>query len=392
MTLEDKKIYFYAGRSHHVQRLDGIVQSLAAAGADCIWLTSDNYLNFDPNSMHLIQSGKKFVHGLEYFPSGVSGNVVAAASQVLSEIKGEWAGDIRSYVDPFYLVSSVHEFCETLLCFDQFLQREKPDLVSVLHGGNAWGNLLAYLCKAHGVPCLGYMEGALRARDQETQGKQSLAAEYVSHLCVWSEAAKESYLAAGVPAEKLYVTGVPHLDPWLNQQKPAKAGKLVAFCPPLVSRYEGDLGKAISQLSEWAQKNKTALLIRMHPFDGQDVGQQVRQQLIGNPFVQVYDEDTLSLLSIADVVISQHSTVAVEALALGVPLVELDLDGVGVLESLAEQGAAVSVGAGQLDRLNQILEGKLVPANLREWRSRNLGLLDSRSVERVVNVIDGILN
>ena len=390
MSLVGRKIFTFAGRVHHVQRLDGIMQALEAAGANCAYITSDNYLNLDPNTVHLIQANKKFLHALDYLPSGSSGSVIAWASQIMKSIEGEHRSDVRTYVEPFILASSVHEFCETLLAFDQMFEREKPDLVLILHGANAWGALIAYLCQARKIPCMAFSEGLTRNRDQETQNKQSLAAEYISHLCVWSEAARSAYLEAGVLSEKLYVTGVPHLDPWLKE-RPAKQGKVVAFCPPLTSRYEGDLGKAVSQLAEWAQKSRVNLVLRFHPFD--NVAEHVRQQLVSNPFVQVFTGETLELLSLADVVISQHSTVAVEALALGVPLVELDIDGVGVLESLVQQGVAIPVGDGELDKLNKMLSGELsVSANLRKaWVEKNIGPLDGKSVERVVNVIGGIL-
>lgn len=395
MPLEKSRIITFAGRFHHVQRLDGIMQALGRAGANAVYLTADNYLNIDPNTVHLIQSGKSFIHCLDYLPSGSSGNVLSWASQILSGVSGEWKSDVRSYVDPFYFSSSAYEFCETLLAFDQVLEREKPNLVMILHGANAWGGLLAYLCSLRKIPCLAFQEGMLRLLDQQTQGKQSLAAEYVSHLCVWSESAFSAYVESGVSSEKLYITGIPHLDPWLTKiDKVATriklglpaGGRLIALCPPLVSRYEGDLGKAISQLSDWAFKNRVTLAIRFHPFDSQDHAYRVIQATVGNPYVKVVNVETLDLIAVSDLVISQHSTVAVEALALGVPLVELDLDSVGVLESLALQGVATLV-----TDMKQLDTFKPVSANLREWQEKNLGPLDGKSVERVVNVIAGLV-
>lgn len=390
MTLVGKRALIFSGREHHTQRLDGIYQALEAAGANVSWIVAENSINLDVPAIHLIKTGRKFIHMMDYFPPGHSGNVVKSASEVLNSISGEWSSDVRSFVGPFWLAHSVHEACEYLLCFDAMLVKEKPDLVMALHGANFWSAGLYYLCSKRGIPTMGFQEGNLRHRDQETQNKQTLAAECISHLCVWSEASKQAYIQAGVPESKLYVTGIPHLDPWLKE-RPAKQGKVVAFCPPLTSRYEGDLGKAVGQLAEWAQKSRVNLVLRFHPFD--NVAENVRQQLVSNPFVQVFTGETLELLSVADVVISQHSTVAVEALALGVPLVELDIDGVGVLESLVQQGVAIPVGDGELDKLNKILDGtlRLDSANLQKWRSHNLGELDSKSVERVVNVIEGIL-
>jgi hypothetical protein len=388
MTLSGRKIVAFAGREHHVQRLDGIMQALTTAGANAFYVCSDNSIQIDIPAVTLVQAGKPFVHAMSYFPSGQSGNVMGQTAEVLGSIGGEWQQNIQSYVDPFWLAHSVHEACEYLLCFGNLLDKEKPDLVMVLHSANFWTLGLAYLCSKRGIPVVAFQEGRMRHRDQETQGKQSLAAEYVSHLCVWSESSRDAYLRAGVAPEKLHVTGIPHLDPWLKNKR-AKMGKLVAFCPPLASRYEGDLGKAISQLADWALNSRITLAIRLHPFD--NIADQVRQGLGSHPYAHVVEEDVLSLIASSDLVISQHSTVAVEALALNVPVAELDLDSAGVLEALSPEGVAISVGPGELGKLNQLLDGKIAFANLQEWQAKHLGPLDGGSVQRVVDVIEGIL-
>jgi hypothetical protein len=132
MSLAGKKVLTFAGRSHHVQRLDGIMQALTSAGAEALYFTADNAVQIDPNSLHLIQSGKKFLDALDYYPSGASGSVAAWASHILGTIKGDWQASIQTYVDPFWMAFSVHEFCECLLSFDQMFEKEKPDLVMIL--------------------------------------------------------------------------------------------------------------------------------------------------------------------------------------------------------------------------------------------------------------------
>ena len=105
------------------------------------------------------------------------------------------------------------------------------------------------------------------------------------------------------------------------------------------------------------------------------------------------ESDTLALIACSDVVISQHSTVAVETLALNVTLIELDLDNCGVLESLAEQGVAIPVAGGELSKIKQVLSGelKLNPAKLKEWTDLNIGPRDTGIVSRVVGEIEALL-
>src|SRR3990167_5585558 len=117
MTLAGKKIITFCGRVHHAQRLDGIMQAIERDGGTALWIVADNSINIDISSVYLIQNGKKFIHALDYFPSGFSGNLAGWASHLLSTINGE--NDIRSFVDPFWLSHSVYEACEYLLCFNQ---------------------------------------------------------------------------------------------------------------------------------------------------------------------------------------------------------------------------------------------------------------------------------
>jgi len=112
-----------------------------------------------------------------------------------------------------------------------------------------------------------------------------------------------------------------------------------------------------------------------------------------HPYAKVIEKDTLPLIACSDVVISQHSTVAIETLALDIPLVEIDLDNCGVLESLAEQAVAIPVGGGELSKIRQVLSGELKvnTVKLQEWIAQNVGPRDVGIVDRVVAEIEKLL-
>ena len=80
-------------------------------------------------------------------------------------------------------------------------------------------------------------------------------------------------------------------------------------------------------------------------------------------------------------------------MASNVPLIELDLDNVGVLESLSEQGVAIPVAGGELSKIKQVLSGELKanPAKLQEWISMNIGPRDIKIVDRVVAEIERLI-
>ena len=386
------KIYVFAGRVHHVERLSSVVNLLIQKKHDVHFVTSDNYVNIDPNTSHLIQAGIPFIHILDYLPTGNGAQSMTA--DALRRID-----HIADFVDPFYLAGSVREASESLLAFASLLTKESPDLVLGLHENNFWYRMLAYLCSRCNIPSVSFQEGTLRLRDEKTQGKQSIAADYSTKLMCWSDMSRMTYINAGVNPDKLVVTGISHLDPYMqpyNKQQlvynlgfdPNKS--LSSFLLPQTHRYDGNWKSAISEMVGWANNSGNQLALRFHPFEDESVSENIRP--VGKN-VRIVSVNTLDLIRASSMVISQHSTVAAETIALGVPLVELDLDNFGVLESLAEQGVATLIRAGEISKLTDVLTGKIVvdADKLKAWSQNNLGPLDGHSTERVVEQLEVLL-
>ena len=377
---------------HHVERLRLIVNALQSRGHSVEYLTADNYLNIDPNSAHLVKSGLAFKHISAYLPPN-------DLAREMTEKLLNSVGEIENYVDPYHLSGSVPEACEAVTGFHGYLLKEKPDLVLGLHENNFWYRILAYKCTQFKIPAVAFQEGLLRLRDETTQGKQSIAADYSTKLLCWSDAARDSYIRAGIPESKLAVTGISHLDAYLQpfnrEQMAYNLGfdprrKVVSFLLPQTSRYEGNWQTHLQALAEWASMNGVQLAVKFHPFESEGLVESVER---GMRSLKIVKADTLDLVRASSLVISQHSTVAIETVALGVPLVELDLDNHGILESLAEQGVAVSVRKGEAGKLADILSGKIAiaPAKLSAWRERNVGPLDGKSTERVCEELEKLL-
>jgi hypothetical protein len=394
-----KKFSIFCGREHHYKRLHSVVSELENRGCETGFYISDNGWNIDPASAYLTRYGQTFKHSLDYYSpdsTPVVSNMVQKA--LLGFGIPEFDNDLFGSIDPHSIVYALREFSEFLVATDKMLDIEKPDSVLILHSNNAWCRALAYLCSERQIPVSSFQEGLLRNRDQETQGKQSSAADYVSTLFVWSEASRQAYLAAGIPEEKIVVTGMSHLDQYLTLIQEGKINKpyikaqfgfrpsqtLITLALPQLSRFDGDVNVTLTQMSEWASKNLVQLAIRLHPFESPDSVMSL-QNGIKNPMVKVITQGELPELILAsDVVVSQHSTAAVEALALGVPLAEIDLSNFGVLESLASQHVAISINSGELDKLLKPMDG-IIPQVLVPWKVTNLGQLDGHATERIVD-------
>lgn len=391
------------------------MESLRHRGCDARYVISDNAWNIDPASADLIPMGEVPLHSLDYLHD--SAEVAPPHTRrTMSELLGAMRTlpveeRLSSYVSPLSFAFAIREANESLLAFRKMFETEKPDMAMVLHGANFWGRIIAYLCDEMGIPCVAYQEGLLRNRDQTTQNKQAFAAENMARLLVWSDAARDAYARAGVDPAKLAVTGIPHLDDAYRvaanpaqRTALARACKelwgfdpdlpLVLFALPQLARYDGDPVRAVRALSEWADRTHTPLALRFHPFEHPDTLAQFERALSHNRQVKVMAKPDPVLLVLASAaVVSQHTSLALEALALDTPLVEIDLDHAGVLESFVEQGVATRVDGEALDAIREVAEGKRGAdgATLEAWRERHVGPRDGRGVARVIAAIGRLI-
>ena len=319
---------------------------------------------------------------------------------------------MRAYVAPFWLVGGLREANSLIYQFRAMFQEQKPDIVIGLHVLNFFFRIAAYVAHEMGIPVVVLQEGKLRLRDQQTMNKQSMAGDYVNKILVWSEQSKAEYIKAGIPEDKLAPVGILQLDQWLeikanpelyNQYRGKMQQHLkipdwpiVTFAFPLLGRYEGNPLKAMEEIVGWAKHRKLALVLKFHPFESERTIGDVRSWLdgIGTDNVRMAMEgEATSLLMVSNLVLTQHSSVADEAVGLGVPVAEIDWDGIGILESLASQGVAVHIGKGDMDKLDKILSGELTidRAVRLAWCKDNLGILDGQSSNRAVAEIERLV-
>jgi UDP-N-acetylglucosamine 2-epimerase len=397
------KVAIFCGREHHWKRLSNIATELSRRGSEIFYYISDNAWNQDPSSVYMVQHNQPFKHSLDYFDPQVMPTVNKTVQDTLQSLRPTtFETDIFSFIAPHIVVFSVREFSEFIISTFKMLTVEKPDVVLILHANNAWCRALAYLCSVLKIKCISFQEGLLRHRDQETQGKQSTAADYSTNLCVWSEGSKKAYIQAGIPEDKIVVTGMAHLDPFIEKWKSVNKQQfiysfgfdpnrpLITFGMPQLGRFEGDPNMNLNALADWASLNMMQVCIRPHPFESSNTISQLRNGLKQHVTIQVVTAgETTDLLACSDIVLTQHSTVSVEAIAMGTPVAELALDNSFILQSLADQEVAINIKSGELDKLKQMLRGELKvnPVKLESWKAENIGPLDGHSTDRVVELV-----
>ena len=405
--IQGKKIFAFAGRIHHFHRLAGIGIRLRDAGAEFSFICADNAWNIDPSTEYLIPDNIPYVHLLDYL---LDTKEVGRLTKEFLDNTIECNSELISKTSPFIVAYSMREAIECVVGFRNFIEVEKPALVIILHENNFWTKLLAYLCHEAGIPSIAFQEGLLRYRDQETMKKQSSAAEYVNRLFVWSHSSEQAYRDAGVPAEKIKVSGMSHMDHYFKSLKLENwpdyrlsvrrhlgfltDRRLVTFGLPQMNQFEGNVLQTISLLGGWAVSNQIQLAVKFHPLDSYEMVENIEKGAANMPGIRILqDIDSILLTLCSDAVLTQHSSFGLEALALDIPLLEIDLENRGILQSFVEDGVATLVGIETMDNITEVISGtkKADVEIVDEWVKKNVGPRDGGAIDRIVKVIDKLI-
>ena len=344
------KITFFLGRIHHALKLLPVASALQERGAEIEILIADNSINIDPTTEYLHQFGvHQFHHANDY----------ADEFEALPVNIPNFSECI-SMVPPFWTISSVAEVMRNVAGFGKYLDTHKPNAVFALHENNFFVKTLFYCASARNIRTYSLQEGMILEREESDLGKYSTGTDYTDILFSWSEYDRQFYS----DPEKIVPVGPSHLDDWINQvalfpdfrsqfkQKLgfAQHGKVIVFAPPRLDLYRGDAIHAFNALADWTQDRGIGLIIKLHPFQGGVDG--IKNHLSRYVHVRVDNSsDSIPFVIGADVLVTQTSTIALEALVLGTPVVELDLDYIGLEQALWKHGAATLIEGGDLDRL-----------------------------------------
>lgn len=386
------KIIFFVGREHHALKLANLRSLLQERGNEVVNLIANNAINIDPASEFIWGHGPH-KHIYEYLYNGLGRDVAARVDELMAIALDE---KLSTYVPPFWSAYSIWEATEFLLLVERMLDKENPDAVVVLHANNFWTRILLYAAQKIGIWTYATQEGLLRHRDQKTQGKQSSAAQYVDRLFTWSPADKQAYTNAGIEEKVVTPVGPMHLDALIGIDiAPYREGfraslglepnkPLVVFAPPAHTHFQGNMQETTLGLASYCLNMGVSLAIRLHPFDS--AHDAVRELVKVYPNVVLPDESPEMLMKMADLVITQHSTIAVEAAFLGTPVGIIDLDSAGILESPVKDGYGIEIS--RIEDIGRALNGEIKPFDLDGWRSVNATFADGEATKRAAEVIE----
>ena len=383
------KITFFLGRVHHAIKLLPVVVGLDERRHDVSILVADNSINIDPATEYLHTYGiNEFFHSKDFLTSDL---VEQSREETLATISSAGPDAFLPYTSPVWISRSIRDAIYEYHAFNSFLNEHQPHVVFGLHENNFWVKLLFYLAKRKSIRTCSLMEGIILEREEQDLGKYSIGTDYTDTLFSWSEHDKQYYN----DPHKIIPVGPSHLDEWIRITARPNYGEIVLnlkirfgmpldkpvvlFAPPRLDLYRGDPINAIRKLRDFCQFNNLHFVVKAHPFQG---------AIPSNLGVQVFnDDDAAPFILVSDIVVTQTSTIALEAIALKKPVVELDLDYYGIEQPLWKNGAATLV-ENNLMKIKDVVYTPIEDRNF-DFLSERLPLADGQSVKRICDNIEG---
>ena len=389
-----RKIAFFLGRSHHASKLMPISRFGLEQGSFVTdILVADNAINIDPPTEFLSEFGIKNFHHSKQYQSAVDD------ADVFRTIRSVFKTDIIKSVAPFWIAYSCREALENLSGFRNYLAKNKPDAVFVLHTQNFWTKMLAYQAGNMKIPVYSLQEGIILENEERDMGKYRWATEYATNVFTWAEHDRQFY---GEP-DKVVPVGPTHLDKWinlvaddtklyeLNQRvlgslglNPSIRTLTVAF--PRLDLFKGNPDELLGEVGSWCLRNGIQVVVTLHPFQG---GVPIMDTIVNRyPQMVMYrGTEVMELVVCSDGVVAQTGTLPLEAVALGVPVAEANLGKEDLDQPLYKEGGAILLD--EIDKLEDLLEDKNAE-DAKKFRAKRLPLADGKSLERLTeHIVNG---
>jgi len=358
---KNKKVTAYVALKHHTRFIIPIMEELASQGAKVEYLVAQAERS---QEITAIETNLKYSHVFDFLDESdteeIYKNYHIMRNGFASALLKDKAFNLQMTT---VLDKTLFATAQEYLGFKNYFKKNKVDLCIALHEINRWGKMFAFQAKKAGVPCITLQEGLLTTASTYLSFQTTGHAQYGTLNLVWGQRTKEKLINYETPKEKIILAGNTHITDEINRlsrdnTREKKRDKyqnndcfviLLLFSINLIPKDE------LLPLFKIIQENKDlSLFIKFHPANPRkDLDKWIEQipvQYRNHIHFVHGEENTYGLMAMSDLcVLTEASTTGLEALALGKPLVELQLEtNITYDFSFAEEKAAIQLTPGEL--------------------------------------------
>jgi len=356
---KNKKIIAYAALKHHTRFIVPVMEKLSALGADTRYVVAQAERS---QEITAIECGLNYVHIFDYLSEDDHADIHANYLRERRVFSRALCKDFALAAQVVTVTDrTLYATAQEYIGFKNMVKKEKPDLCLVLHELNRWGKTFAFWAKKFNVPFISLQEGLGYNQDFGYTGH----VQYSTLNLVWGERIKKKFSGYEAPVERIIPVGNTHISREKAYQeannirkKMRNALKLNKKMVPLLifTSHPPGRNKIENLMKTIAKEPHLKMIIKFHPACRYQVYEEWKSAIPKSwQKSLIFVHDTYSaydLMSACDLcVLCAPSTTGIEAIAFGIPLVQLTgLTQVDAPYSFSDQGVALEMDTAQLAR------------------------------------------
>lgn len=331
---KNKKVMVYIALTHHTRFLSPVMKKLTVRGAKIQYIVGQAERSQEITAIKL---GLNYHHVYDYVTDkdneAIHKNYLLLREAFTQNLKHNFLFG----TSPVTVIDkTIYAAAVEYIGFKNCLKKERPDICFALHELNRWGKMFSFWSKKLNIPIITFQEGLY----------YGLNFGYTGHVknstlnLVWGERIKSKLTDFEAPGDKIIPVGNTHLSNEIifqkknnireKKRKQYHCGNDLA----ILLLFSGEV-PAIQKLDPLfdtiANTRNNRLFIKFHPITRKDQVESWTTSIPGgnSPKIKAFhdNENIYDLMSLSDVcVLVQASTTGLEALAMGKPLVQIDIE------------------------------------------------------------------
>jgi hypothetical protein len=304
-----------------------------------------------------------------------------------------------------YLFSQTYRSAAIIYILDHIIRNVKPKSVVAAAASEMLENLAIEISKRYSIPSFSLLPGTVEFRSWFSDWFHS------DKIFVSGTKGLEILKKLGYDETRIVVTGNPKYD-YINDLEPNHSRKLLAKNLPLniekkiiavvMSRWHTNDEIWMSKLIKFCNVNDFELLIKIHPLYKREANyiseekiSKIKEECQNLRYYISYDVDLPTLLSSADLVITEYSDAGLEAIILDKPLLTVNFENENFDRYIKYYEYGASLYIDRYEELESVIKEILVQKKyiekLKEGRKKVVEIYnhagDGKAAERIFNIL-----
>jgi len=289
------------------------------------------------------------------------------------------------------------ELTEYIEILKRAIDTERPDIIIVWDDRSRFGKTVVATAHLKKTPTLIAQHGIIAGTLDDS------GPTLADRMAVFGQYMKDCMVRGGAEPEKIVITGSPMHDRIVknrfdkekicNQLGINKDKKIVVF----TTQPSGQEMMLRNILKPLKNHPNIQLVIKLHPSENGKMHKRAVKEMNSDAVV-IKDVDLYGLLSASDVMLTEFSTTALEAMIIGKPVIIINLDNKPEVIPYVQSGAALGVYKPEdiISVIKDALYNEEIRKKLEEKRKKfvyeQAYMVDGKATERVVKLIEEMIN